>query len=49
MKKEDRVSVDVKLPEIYKLLCDDCKGALEKLVRDKLNTQLAKRMLEEGE
>ena len=40
------VQITVDLKEIYRQLCPKCKRKLEKLVRDKLSEQLAKRVLE---
>jgi hypothetical protein len=38
--------IPLNIKEIYKLLCPDCKKKLEDYVKDKLASQLAKRVLE---
>ena len=40
------LQVNLSIKEIYKLLCPECKEKLEKLVKSKIDTQLAKQVLE---
>jgi uncharacterized protein with PIN domain len=40
------IQVNLSVKEIYKLLCPECKKELEKLVKSKLDDQLAKQVLE---
>ena len=40
------IQVNLSVKEIYKLLCPKCKKELEKLVKDKMASELAKQVLE---
>ena len=40
------IQVNLSIKEVYKLLCDDCKKKLQELVKSKIDTQLAKQVLE---
>ncbi len=39
------VKVNLTMPEVYKLLCPECKAALEKVVQEKISLQIAKKVL----
>ena len=40
------IQVSLSIKEVYKLLCPKCKKELEKLVKDKMASELAKQVLE---
>jgi hypothetical protein len=40
------IQVNLSIKEVYKLLCPKCKKELEKLVKDKMASELAKQVLE---
>jgi len=40
------IQVNVTMPEIYNAVCPKCKKVLEKLVKDKVETDVAKHILE---
>jgi hypothetical protein len=40
--------VSLSIKEIYKLICPECREKLEKLVKDKLQDNMVKQILEGG-